>query len=125
MTTGHDASAAAAVYTTGYWYVRLCQAVLGAQNRHGVLSGPFEELSADLRERAMTALLELPEQIGLVSLRELAPQIGQLRQRHDLNILGIEALAAAKYLDATVHLSASAPASRPRCVGSASASRSR
>ncbi len=99
----------AAVYTTGYWYVRLCQAVLGAQNRHGVLSGPFEELSADLRERAMTALLELPEQIGLVSLRELAPQIGQLRQRHDLNILGIEALAAAKYLDATVHLSASAP----------------
>jgi hypothetical protein len=99
----------AEIYTTGYWYVRLCQAVLGAQNRRGVLSGPFEDLSVDLRARAMRALLELPDHVGLVSLRDLAPQIGQLRQAHDLNILGMEALAAAMYLGATVHLSASAP----------------
>jgi len=49
--------------------------------------------------------LELPEPIGLVSLRELAPRIGQLR-RHRLNILGTEALAAAVHLRARVVLSA-------------------
>jgi len=42
-------------------------------------------------------------------LRELAPLIGQLRARHDLNILGMEALAAAVHLDADVYLSARSP----------------
>jgi hypothetical protein len=54
-------------------------------------------------------LLELPDQIGLVSLRELAPVIGQLRNRHDLNILGMEVLAAAVHLEADVYLSAPSP----------------
>jgi hypothetical protein len=54
-------------------------------------------------------LLELPDQIGLVSLRELAPVIGQLRNRHDLNILGMEVLAAAVHLEADVYLSAASP----------------
>ena len=40
----------------------------------------------------------------------LAPLIGQLRLRHRLNALGIEALAAAVHLEATVFLSA--PSSR-------------
>lgn len=98
-----------AIFTTGYWYVRLCQAVLGASDRPGALSGPFEALPAEERDRAMQALLELPEPIGLVSLRELAPLIGQLRRHHQLNILGLEALAAARYLDADVYLSAPSP----------------
>jgi len=103
------ALANAELYTTGYWYVRLCQAVLGAAERTGVLSTPFAELPTELREQALEALIELPEQIGLVSLRELAPRIGQLRQRHDLNILGMEALAAADHLGATVVLSVASP----------------
>lgn len=57
----------------------------------------------------MRSLLELPEEIGLVSLRELAPVIGQLRARHDLNILGMEVLATAVYLPADVYLSAQSP----------------
>jgi hypothetical protein len=95
--------------TTGYWYVRLCQAVVSATERTGALSRPFSELPLDLRERAVRALLELPEDIGLVSLRDLAPLIGQLRRDHQLNILGMEALAAAKRLGADVHLSARSP----------------
>ena len=95
--------------TTGYWYVRLCQAVLGAAERTGVLSGPFAELAPELRDRALESLIELPPAIGLISLRELAPRIGMLRQRHDLNILGMEALAAAQQLQATVMLSAPSP----------------
>lgn len=97
------------LYTTGYWYVRLCQAVLGAQHRGGVLSSPFAELPPDLRVQAINAVLELPSEIGLLSLRELAPTIAQLREDHQLNILNIEALAAATRLDAQVFLSTSSP----------------
>ena len=52
---------------------------------------------------------ELPDEIGLISLRELAPVIAQLRSRHQLNILSIEAVAAAVYLGATVGLSTRSP----------------
>jgi hypothetical protein len=99
----------AEIFTTGYWYVRLCQAVLGASSRKGVLSAPFEALPPDARARALQALLELPDTIGLLSLRELGPLIGQLRETHDLNILGMEALAAATRLEAEVFLSAPSP----------------
>ena len=101
--------AAKELYTTGYWYVRLCQAVLGAQARTGVLSRPFVDLPDGMRERALAAVLELPADIGLLSLRELGPTIAQLRQQHQLNILSIEALAAATTLQANVHLSAPSP----------------
>jgi hypothetical protein len=99
----------AEVYTTGLWYVRLCQAVLGAAEHPGALSRPFNALPTARRERALQSLLELPESIGLLSLRELAPRIGHLRRRHELNVLGIEALAAALHLEATVYLSAPSP----------------
>lgn len=97
------------VFTTGYWYVRLCQAVLNASERTGILSGPFAALPDEDRARAMRGLLELPAAIGLQSLRELGPVIGQLRARHDLNILGMEALAAATRLEANVFLTAPSP----------------
>ncbi len=97
------------LFTTGLWYVRLCQAALGASGRPGVLSSPFAALPANARDRAIEALLELPDGIGLVSLRDLAPVIGRLRQRHQLNILGMEALAAAVHLEAAVQISASSP----------------
>lgn len=97
------------VYTTGYWYVRLCQVVLGAQERTGVLSRPFVDLPDEMRERALAAVLELPTDIGLLSLRELGPTIAQLRQHHQLNILSIEALAVATRLQANVYLSGPSP----------------
>lgn len=99
----------AAVFTTGYWYVRLCQAVLTATAQPRKLSGPFLDLPERARSRAIDALLALPEAIGLVSLRDLGPTIGRLRSRHRLNILGMEALAAALHLEAHVHLSAKSP----------------
>jgi len=95
--------------TTGYWYVRLCQAVLGAAGRAGALSGPFADLPAALGERSVAAVLELPEEIALVSLRELGPEIGRLRRRHTLNVLGSEALAAAIRLEAEVVLATPSP----------------
>lgn len=95
--------------TTGCWYVRLCHAVLGADERTGTLSRPFALLPDDTRQRALGAVLALPETIELASLRDLAPVIGRLRRRHSLNILGMEALAASVHLDAGVVLSTSSP----------------
>ena len=97
------------IFTTGYWYVRLCQAVLNANDRMGVLSRPLAELPTPLRDRAIQTVLELPDEIGIVSLRDLAPSIAGLRRDHQLNILTIEALAAAIHLDAQVYLSAPSP----------------
>ena len=97
------------VYTTGYWYVRLCQAVLGASERTGALSQPFASQPANLRDQAIRKLLELPDEIGLISLRTLGPLIARHRRRHRLNALGSEALAAAAHLGASVFLSVPSP----------------
>jgi len=97
------------VYTTGCWYVRLCQATLSS-TVSGTLSGTFAELPPRLLPGALFSLLELPDEIGLLSLRTLAPLIGQLRTRHRrLNLLSVEALAAALYLHADVYLLTSSP----------------
>ena len=106
---GQPAELPGDIFTTGCWYVRLCQAVLRADARPGRLSGPFRDLPEVRREQAIRAVLALPSSIGLLSLRDLAPLMGQLRQHHDLNLLGSEALAAAVHLGASVHLSAPAP----------------
>ncbi|MGH9281200.1 MAG: hypothetical protein ACRD12_24340 [Acidimicrobiales bacterium] len=105
----HPVAPDATIYTTGYWYVRLCQAALGAAERAGVLSAPFYALPPGRREEALGAVLDLPDHIGLVSLRELGAVIARLRSRHQLNILGSEALAAAVHLEAAVALSARSP----------------
>lgn len=97
------------VFTTGLWYVRLGQALFGAQSKTGKLSGPFASLPVPLQEQALRSVFALPDEVGLVSLRDLAPRIGQLRGRHRLNLLGAEVLAAAIELDAEVVLSSPAP----------------
>lgn len=110
-----------AIFTTGYWYVRLCHAVLGVADRPGALSSPFAALPPEARAQALAAVLELPEEIGLLSLRTLAPVIARLRARHQLNILGMEALAAAVQLDARVILSARSPRLEGALLGEARA----
>ena len=97
------------MYTTGYWYVRLCRAVLDSTGPAGVLSASFAALPPATRTQALQALLELPEEIRVESLRTLAPLIGHLHQRHRLNAPGIEVLAAAVHLQADVYLSAPSP----------------
>lgn len=97
------------IFTTGYWYLRLCQAALGAADRSGVLSRPFAPLPKDMRMRALGRVAELPAELGLLSLRALAPVIARHRRTHDLNVLSSEALAAATELEARVLLSVSSP----------------
>ena len=93
------------VFTTGCWYYRLCHAVR-SDVVIGSLSGPFEGVPPAVRAEAVSALVELPDSIGLRSLRTLAPLMAELVERHPLNLLSLEALAAATDLDATVVLDA-------------------
>jgi hypothetical protein len=91
-------------HTTAYWYYRACRAaVLGAG---GHLSGPFRELQPLEQERAIVAMLQLPEDIGLPDTRQLVPLMVEIAGRHPrLNLLNLEAVAAARALDATIWLS--------------------
>lgn len=82
------------ITTTGCWYYRLCHAVRSPIIT-GSLSRPFASLPATTRDRSVAALLALPPEIGLVSFRDLAPAMAELAERHPLNLLSLEALAAA------------------------------
>jgi len=90
--------------TTSYWYHRACRAaVLGAG---GKLSGPFRKLDPRHQSHAIASMLQLPDEVGLPAPRDLVPVMVAVSGRHaQLNLLNVEATAAARALDATVLLS--------------------
>lgn len=92
------------VATTSYWYYRACRAaVAGAGGR---LSGPFTALGGDRQAAAIRRLLELPDDVALPSPRRTVPLMAAVAERHpQLNVLNLEAIAAAIDLTATVWLS--------------------
>ena len=96
-----------ALFTTAYWYHRACRAaVLGAG---GHLSGPFARLDHGQQTGAVRNLLVLREDIELPDPRVTIPKMVELSQRHHrLNLLNLEAAAAALALEAPVWLSAEA-----------------
>ena len=91
------------VFTTGYWYYRLCHAIR-SDKVTGALSGPFNRAETSVREMAALALVRLPDEIGLLSLRELAPSMAEGVERHRLNVMSLEALAAGVHLGANILL---------------------
>ena len=95
------------LFTTSYWYYRACRAAVAGAGGH--LSGPFEQLAAPEQERAILSLLELREDIGLPDPRDTVPVMADTSRRHaQLNLLNLEAVAAARVLRATVWLSSPA-----------------
>lgn len=93
-----------AIFTTSYWYYRACRAAVAGAG--GQLSGPFEQLGAEQQEQAILSLLELRDDIALPDPRETVPVMAQLAGRHPkLNLLNLEAAAAAFTLRAEVWLS--------------------
>lgn len=89
------------LWTTGTWLYRLCHAVADPTVQ-GSLSGPLAELPLELRAGVTAKLVTLPPDIALASLRDLAWDMGQLVTHHPLNFLALEALAAARFADATI-----------------------
>lgn len=95
--------------TTAYWYYRACRAAVAGGAGH--LSGPFSNLAASEQERAILSLLELRGDIGLTDPRITVPEMADVARRHSqLNLLNLEAVAAARILGAAVWLSAPAAA---------------
>lgn len=90
------------VFTTGHWYLRLCQAVI--RGAGGFLSKPLLALPPGMREAAIRAVLELPDQVEMLSWREVAPVMAAQHEGpgRGLNLLSREALAVATILDAGV-----------------------
>ena len=94
----------AGLFTTSYWYYRACRAAIAGGS--GQLSGPFARLAADQQAAAIGAMLVLPEDIGLPDPRLLVPEMVRMHVRHpQLNVMNVEAVAAAGLLDARVLLS--------------------
>ena len=90
------------LFTTGHWYLRLCQAVVRGSG--GVLSRPLLSLPPARRQVALRAVLELPDNIELLGWREVAPMMASQLDGpgRGLNLLSREALAAATLLRAPV-----------------------
>jgi hypothetical protein len=99
----------AELHTTAHWYHRACRAAVVGAGGH--LSGPFVELAAEQQERAILSLLELRSDIGLPDPRAVVPIMAAVARRQPkLNVLNLEAVAAAQALDGTVWLSEPAAA---------------
>jgi hypothetical protein len=93
------------IYTTSYWYYRASRAAVAGAGGH--LSGPFEQLDASHQAAAIRSLLDLPDQVQLPDPRKTVPKMAELSERHPrLNLLNLEAVAAAVILGATALLSA-------------------
>ncbi|HWL43147.1 MAG TPA: hypothetical protein VNQ73_09395 [Ilumatobacter sp.] len=103
------------VFTTGSWYYRLGRAVT-AGSGSGSLSGRFQALAEPVRSRVQASLEELPDEIGLLSLRVVVPVMQAFQLTRPTNFLTAEALGAALLLDAEVAVTTDAPLLRAGCV---------
>jgi hypothetical protein len=97
-------SAGAQVLTTGLWYHRLCRAV-GSDAVIGRMSRSLGAAAPGVAASAISAIIELPATVGLLSLRDLAwPMARLLGGGVRLNLMSLEALAAADYQNAEICL---------------------
>jgi hypothetical protein len=93
-----------AIATTGLWYHRLCRA-LADQAVVGSLSRLLGAVDDDVAAGVLASVMELPETVELVSLRTLGwPMAHLVHAGARLNLLSLEALAAARHLFAEVCL---------------------
>lgn len=97
-------TAGAALATTGLWYHRLCRA-LGDDAVVGSLSRRLGAVDEAIASDVLGAVAVLPDEVELVSLRDLAWDMAALlHEGTRLNLLGLEALAAARHLAAEICL---------------------
>lgn len=94
----------ARIFTTGLWYHRLCRS-LSNRTVAGVFSRPLGNADPAVAAAAIEAVTQLPDSVELVSLRDLAwPMARLVDQGVRLNLMSLEALAAAEHLEAELCL---------------------
>jgi hypothetical protein len=91
------------LYTSGLWYHRLCR-VLAASRVGGALSSRLQGLEVADAERLVGSCRHLPEAVRIVSWRETGWPMATLLRNHRLNLLQLEALAAARLIGGTICL---------------------
>jgi hypothetical protein len=91
------------LFTTGSWYYRLARATHD-WTFSGALSAALDALPADRRARALNALDDLPQEIGVLDIRRLVPVMRRLDVGRRLNFLTAEAVAAALALDGSLRV---------------------
>lgn len=93
-----------AIATTGLWYHRLCRA-LADQAVVGSMSRRLGAVDDDVAVGVVASVIDLPETVELVSLRTLGwPMAELVHAGARLNLLSLEALAAARHLSAELCL---------------------
>lgn len=94
----------AVLATTGLWYHRLCRA-LADPTVTGSMSRALGNVDDAVAHGAVSATIELPDSIELLSLRKLGwPMARIVATGIRLNLLSLEALAAAELLRAPLCL---------------------
>jgi hypothetical protein len=94
------------VFTTGLWYHRLCRSI-GDRSVVGVFSRALGSVDPLVAAAAIEAVTRLPDWVDLRSLRELAwPMARLVDDGVRLNLMSLEALAAAEHLEAELCLAA-------------------
>jgi hypothetical protein len=104
-----DGVAPNGVATTGLWLFRLCSS-LANPTVAGKLSVPVAALPAEDIARFRSQLTALPDEIEVLSMRQLSWSMAELQRRHRaagraMSAAMVEALAAAHYLDADIAVS--------------------
>lgn len=96
----------AALLSTGLWYHRLCRALSDAAVM-GSMSRRLGSVDEAVASRVLAEVISLPGSIELISLRTLGWPMGMLvNAGARLNLLSLEALAAARHLSAEICLAA-------------------
>jgi hypothetical protein len=101
--------APAGIATTGLWLFRPCSSFADPVAA-GKLSTPVTGLPEDLQDRFRAQLVALPDEIEVVSMRDLSWPMAQLQARHRargpaMSAAMVEALAAAHWLGAGIAVS--------------------
>jgi hypothetical protein len=92
--------------TTGLWYHRLCRALAG-KVVVGSMSRRLGNVDDAVATEVVGTVIDLPASIELLSLRSLGWPMGELvHAGARLNLLSLEALAAARTLSAEICLAA-------------------
>ena len=107
--TDLDGVAPNGVATTGLWLFRLCSSLVDPTVA-GKLSAPVSSLPADVKARFRAQLTALPDEIEVLSMRQLSWSMATLQQRHRdagraMSAAMVEALASAHHLDAGIAVS--------------------
>jgi hypothetical protein len=94
----------ASLATTGLWYHRLCRA-LANKAVVGSLTRQLGSVDPAVAAEVLGSVIELPDTIEVVSLRTIGWPMGELVDTGArLNLLSLEALAAARHLSAELCL---------------------